>query len=169
MASYSDNGNDRPRPPSPQRVRRADLISPPTDDTGKVGYGSPPKEHQFKPGQSGNPKGRPKGARSTSAIAQEFFLEKVDVRLGPNVRRMTRIQALLQVLTAQALQGNVRALKDCIMLAQRIAVEADVEIKDVAAPTTANDTEILQDFLRRAQADGLLEDQRPPTGKKNRT
>lgn len=26
----------------------------------KVGYCNPPKEHQFKPGQSGNPKGRPK-------------------------------------------------------------------------------------------------------------
>ena len=27
-----------------------------------VGPGRPPKEHQFKPGQSGNPGGRPKAA-----------------------------------------------------------------------------------------------------------
>ncbi len=29
-----------------------------------VGYRRPPKGHQFKPGQSGNPNGRPKGARN---------------------------------------------------------------------------------------------------------
>lgn len=27
----------------------------------EVGKGKPPKEHQFKPGQSGNPAGKPKG------------------------------------------------------------------------------------------------------------
>ncbi len=28
----------------------------------KIGYGRPPKAGQFKPGQSGNPQGRPKGS-----------------------------------------------------------------------------------------------------------
>jgi hypothetical protein len=31
-----------------------------TANSEKTGYGVPPKEHQFKPGQSGNPSGRPK-------------------------------------------------------------------------------------------------------------
>lgn len=30
----------------------------------EVGYGKPPKKTQFKPGQSGNPKGRTKGSRN---------------------------------------------------------------------------------------------------------
>ena len=33
-------------------------------DDYEVGYGKPPKSRQWKPGQSGNPKGRPKGARN---------------------------------------------------------------------------------------------------------
>ena len=31
------------------------------DDEYQVGYGKPSREHQWKPGQSGNPRGRPKG------------------------------------------------------------------------------------------------------------
>ena len=39
---------------------------------GEVGYGKPPKAHQFKPGQSGNPKGRPRGAKSEATILREI-------------------------------------------------------------------------------------------------
>jgi hypothetical protein len=37
----------------------------------KVGYGRPPKATQFKPGKSGNPKGRPKGPKSVGAVLQD--------------------------------------------------------------------------------------------------
>ena len=33
-----------------------------------VGYGRPPKATQFKPGRSGNPRGRPKGAKSEDTM-----------------------------------------------------------------------------------------------------
>ena len=42
----------------------------------KVGYCNPPKHGQFNTGESGNPKGRPRGSRSLSAIAAEE-LERV--------------------------------------------------------------------------------------------
>jgi hypothetical protein len=34
-------------------------------DDDEVGFGKPPKKHQWKPGQSGNPKGRPRKPIST--------------------------------------------------------------------------------------------------------
>jgi hypothetical protein len=40
----------------------------------KVGPGRPPREHQWKPGQSGNPGGRPKGLSITAAL--RTLLEK---------------------------------------------------------------------------------------------
>lgn len=38
----------------------------------KVGDCKPPIEHQFKPGQSGNPAGKPKGTRTLTAILRDI-------------------------------------------------------------------------------------------------
>ena len=44
-----------------------------------VGYGKPPAHSRFTPGQSGNPKGRPKGARNRAAAPghQENRLQSI--------------------------------------------------------------------------------------------
>ena len=48
------------RKPSPSNVRAKARAG-----DGGVGYGKPPREHQFAPGQSGNPKGRPRGSKTS--------------------------------------------------------------------------------------------------------
>lgn len=39
-------------------------------DDGKVGYGKPPRDTRFKAGQSGNPKGRPKGKNNLTKLIE---------------------------------------------------------------------------------------------------
>jgi Family of unknown function (DUF5681) len=57
-------------------------------DNEEVGYGRPPKAHQFKPGQSGNPSGRRKGAKTEAAILREIVSRKVTIRQGDKARRI---------------------------------------------------------------------------------
>lgn len=75
-----------------------------------VGYGKPPKEHQFQPGQSGNPKGRPKGAKNLATIFREALDTSVSIRTGETVHTMSKRRAMIEVAINRALKGDMRAL-----------------------------------------------------------
>jgi hypothetical protein len=55
----------------------------------------------FEPGQSGNPSGRPKGARNRATLAVEALLDD-------------EAEALTRKVVAMALEGNIAALRLCI-------------------------------------------------------
>lgn len=75
-----------------------------------VGYGKPPKQSQFKPGQSGNPRGRPKGSKNFKTDLLEVL--KMPVQIGENGRRrkISSQRAGLLRLREKALAGDARAL-----------------------------------------------------------
>lgn len=56
----------------------------------EVGYGRPPVATRFKPGQSGNPKGRPKASKNLSTLVREKLQAKVPAREGGRERRMSK-------------------------------------------------------------------------------
>ena len=45
----------------------------------EIGYGKPPKSHQWRPGESGNPQGRPRGSRNKPTLA--YFLHAEAAKL----------------------------------------------------------------------------------------
>ncbi len=65
----------------------------------------PPPEHRFKPGQSGNPGGRPKTKLITQAYRE--LLEQLDPE-----ERKTLAQKLARKAVDQALKGSLAALKE---------------------------------------------------------
>lgn len=89
-----------------------------TDDY-EVGYGRPPKQARFKPGKSGNPKGRPKGSKNLRSIYRETLFKTIQVKEGGKVRTMNRVEALVTGLIAQGLNGNIRAAESVIRLANQ--------------------------------------------------
>jgi hypothetical protein len=86
----------------------------------KVGYGRPPKANQFKPGKSGNPKGRPKGSLNlVSDLAAELG-EQINVREDGRTRRISKQRALIKSLLAKGIQGDVRAAAAVLALYARV-------------------------------------------------
>ena len=55
-----------------------------------IGYGKPPKHSRFQPGQSGNPKGRPKGKASITQLIDKHFDVKISFMVGGQQKTMTR-------------------------------------------------------------------------------
>ena len=67
-----------------------------------VGYKRPPKEHRFRPGQSGNPGGRPKGARSFKSDLRDELSELINFQDGENQHTVSKQRALIKRLVASA-------------------------------------------------------------------
>jgi hypothetical protein len=74
-----------------------------------VGYGRPPQQHQYKPGQSGNPTGRPKGARSAMADWRDESAELVSVKVGEQTVQLAQHRALVKETYRAALAGDLHA------------------------------------------------------------
>lgn len=80
-------------------------------DPSKVGYRKPPKEHQFKKGRSGNPRGRPPKQKPENPCEADI-LRKISAETAiVNGKEMTKLELWLRVLEKKALQGDLRAMK----------------------------------------------------------
>jgi hypothetical protein len=77
----------------------------------KVGYSKPPKGSQFKKGTSGNPTGRPKGAKSLNTLAEEQFLKPITVTKNGKKTKMPMIAIVISQLLKKAAEGDLAATK----------------------------------------------------------
>jgi Family of unknown function (DUF5681) len=77
--------------------------------TYEVGYGRPPRAHRFKPGRSGNPKGRPKGAKNEDTILTNLLNRRIDIREAGRLRKITVLEAMLLKFAEEALKGDPKA------------------------------------------------------------
>jgi uncharacterized protein DUF5681 len=110
----------------------------------RVGYGKPPKEHRFQPGESGNPKGRPKGSKNTSTLLRKILDRKIEVRTGASVRKASMREAILIRFADAAPKGDT---KSAHFLLQRYDAEtAQAEVQqtlDIRYETTEEAREAL--------------------------
>jgi hypothetical protein len=111
----------------------------------EVGRGKPPVHTRFKPGQSGNPKGRPKGVRNFRTDVQATLKAPVKVTRDGKPRKLSTQEAMLLRLREKALGGDARALDRLIALAQAYNSEELV----AAASMSADDATVLEVFKAR--------------------
>jgi hypothetical protein len=109
-----------------------------------VGYGKPPHKNQFKPGRSGNPKGRPKGLRNFTTDARAMLKSKVPYT-GPDGRRKTisAQEASFVRLKEMALRGDARGLDRLLGIAMQVN-PGTAEDPAADAPLSPGDQEIVQ-------------------------
>ena len=78
----------------------------------KTGYCRPPKKHQFKKGQSGNPKGRPRKVLSPAALDDAEIIRRLDARtIQVGNREITWCEAELRKIQEQAFAGKTKAVR----------------------------------------------------------
>jgi hypothetical protein len=89
---------------------------------GIVGYKRPPVDRQFKPGQSGNPKGRPKGRKNLKTMLVDVLYTKVKLRGKNGTRTVSKLEAMIEVISNKALKGDPRALATIVQIADKLEV-----------------------------------------------
>jgi Family of unknown function (DUF5681) len=88
------------------------LKSEPSQDMAEVGYCQPPVGTRFRKGQSGNPKGRPKGKKNLKTLLELALNEKITVNENGRRKSITKAQAGMKQVANQVASGDAKiALK----------------------------------------------------------
>ena len=130
--------------PPKKRIRRIRLHD--RNDDAEVGYGKPPKTHQFKPGQSGNPSGRPRRKKTLVTLTQEMLDRVISVTEGGKVKRISMKDALLRRLLDHALKGNLKSANFLFNLYQAPTEQSVDDMNET-------DQAILQAYADQLKAD----------------
>ena len=74
-----------------------------------VGYKNPPRHSQFKPGQSGNAKGRPKQSPKFVDAVSKQLRKKVKLNMGDKVLRISMFEAIAIKHVSLAASGDPKS------------------------------------------------------------
>jgi hypothetical protein len=113
----------------------------------EVGYGKPPHHTRFKKGQSGNPRGRPKGSKNLPTLLSEALNEPVVVAENGRRRKITMRQAIIKQLVKRSATADLRAMK--ILLDMVRDLEGQTQ---PASPETAEFSEADEKVLEQLRS-----------------
>ena len=117
------------------------------EDDYEIGYGKPPRHTRFKPGRSGNPRGRPKGAKNLKIELIEELNERINIKESGKSKKVSKQRAMLKTMTARAVQGDTKAATVIVNLVFRLLHDEPQAHEDV--DLTPADEAILQRFAEQ--------------------
>jgi hypothetical protein len=121
---------------------------PPDDERDyEVGYGKPPRHTRFEPGRSGNPRGRPPGAKNMKTLLSKALNELVVVTEPGGRRKVTKREAIVTQLVNRSAKADYRAIQ--ILLGMLRDVEGDTDAHSSDAAFTEADQQIIQRIRSR--------------------
>jgi hypothetical protein len=116
----------------------------------EVGYGKPPQHTRFRPGASGNPKGRPKGVNNLATDVKHALSTRIPIRSQGKSRLVSTQQAGIMLLVEKAFkEKDLKALARVLDLAARFNNEFG---QDIESEVSAKDEEILRAWEEEVRA-----------------
>lgn len=109
----------------------------------EVGRGKPPKHTQFKPGQSGNPKGRPKRTKDLEKLMDRELSRSIRVNENGESKTVTIREAIVRTIAIAAAKGEFRALR---MILPFMSNQADLDSFEVDAAGEAMLKDLFDQF-----------------------
>jgi len=129
----------------------SDTAKPAEAEGYKVGYGRPPLHTRFRPGQSGNADGRPKGARNLASVLEQELNAPVTINENGQRKTVTKLEAAIKQLVKMGLSGDLRALQQLLALYRMVQ---PIEGEEAPEPLAReSDAQVLQGILKRMQRD----------------
>lgn len=139
-------GHDGDRPPRPRPASRSY----------SVGYGKPPVEHQFAPGNraAANRRRRPK----RDALAK-VMAEQVEVTKGGRTIKMPVSEAIVNRLVQRALNGDYKALDRLIKLGFKVdvTISAEGDVPHDYGPEIRAKIDLMAERIEEAKRSGFPE------------
>ena len=111
----------------------------------KIGRGKPPADKQFKPGQSGNPAGRPKGSKNFKTDFMEEMQVKIEIAESGTKQIITKQRALIKRMINAALSGDA---KHADMVARLTLSFTEVEDAKGNEQMSEEDLALLEAFIQ---------------------
>ena len=122
----------------------------PADEEGdhEVGYRKPPRHTRFTKGQSGNPCGRPPGAKNLKTLLSDALNECVIITENGRRRKITKREAIITQLVNRSASADFRAIK--ILLDMMRDIESQTEPASVeTSPFSEADEKVIEQLKAR--------------------
>jgi hypothetical protein len=110
----------------------------------EIGYGKPPRHTRFTTGQSGNPRGRSRGAKNLKTLLSEALNECVIVTENGGRRKVTKRQAIITQLVNRSATADWRAIKILLDLVREIEDHSEPASPETSAFSEADEKVIEQ-------------------------